>query len=168
VVRVVPDPPRLHWGWVFGLSVITLGFFGQVWMIVQSVWVRKVFGRSKALPWTIAYALTLPVTFLLAIGIGVFGVLSHRDPAEIQSLSGILIIFMRIAIFVLYLVSVYTLRGELESSPIEIPLGGVMTFFFGPIYFQYHLFDYQVPDEVHMFRGPLRTELPQMAEPPRS
>ena len=36
------------------------------------------------------------------------------------------------------------LKGALESSPIRIPLQGLATFFFGPIYFQYHLQDYSV------------------------
>jgi hypothetical protein len=88
-----------------------------------------------------------------------------------QDIAGVLdtvTLIMRILLFVLWVVVAYTLKGELESSPIKIPLSGIMTFFFGSVYFQYHLFDYQVPDEVHLFRGPLRTELPQVAEPPQS
>ena len=72
MVRAVPNPPRLHWGWVCLLSFITLGLFGMAWLIVQSCWLRKV-------------------------------------------------------------------RG--------------------PIYFQYHLFDLEVTEAMHLFRGPLRTEL---------
>lgn len=160
VVRAVPDPPRLHWGWLLVLSFITFGYFGMIWLIVQCVWVRKVHGRSKTLPWAIAYASILPALFLSAILIGILVRLLHlQDTAALLSL---MTLVARILLAVLWIVTVFSLRGELSSEPIDIPLGGVMTFFFGPIYFQYHLFDYQVTDEVHQFRGPLRTEL---AEP---
>jgi len=43
----------------------------------------------------------------------------------------------------LWVATVFTLRSELSQAPIDIPLGGVMTFFFGPIYFQYFLHDYE-------------------------
>ena len=36
VVRAVPDPPRLHWGWVLVLSLVTFGVFGTAWLIVAS------------------------------------------------------------------------------------------------------------------------------------
>jgi hypothetical protein len=168
VVRAVPDPPRLHWGVVFALSVITLGYFSSIWFIVQSMWVRKVYGRSKALPWAIVNACILPVFFVFAFGAGIIGVLAHQDVDAIQSVIAIVTTFVRVLIFVAFIVTAYTLRGELEATPIRIPLGGVMTFFFGAIYFQYHLFDYQVSDEVHQFRGPLRTELapgPETSQP---
>ena len=163
VVRAVPDPPRLHWGWVLVLSYATLGVFGQIWMIVQCAWVRKVYGKSKTLPWAIANACVLPLFFLGALGLGFFGTLMH-----VQNVMGILSVattLVRILLLVLWIVTIFSLRGELSAYPLDIPLGGGMTFFFGPIYFQYHLFDYQVSDAVHLFRGPLRPELPP--PPPR-
>jgi len=48
-----------------------------------------------------------------------------------------------LGIVVLWIATVFTLRAELSESPIDIPLGGVMTFLFGPIYFQYFLHDYE-------------------------
>jgi hypothetical protein len=157
VVRAVPDPPRLHWGWLLLLSVITLGFFGSVWMIVQANWVRKVRGHSKALPWTIVNASLLPAAFIAGFTIGIVVVMMHSQ--NLQSITASLNLFVRIAAFALWLVCVFTLSGELEAEPIDIPMSGGIVFFFGPIYFQYHLYDYEVPDEVHQFRGPLRTEL---------
>jgi preprotein translocase subunit SecY len=157
VVRAVPDPPRLHWAWVFVLSVITFGLFAMVWLIVQANWVRKVYGHSKSLPWAIAYACILPALFLFAILMGVMGTLLHLQNAQAIVASAILL--ARIALLVLWIVTVFKLRDELSSEPIDIPLGGIMTFLFGPLYFQYHLSDYVVPDAVHQFRGPLRTDL---------
>jgi fatty acid desaturase len=157
VVRAVPNPPRLHWALLLVLSAVTLGIFGQAWMIVQSVWVSKVYGRSKALPWAITYTAVLPAFFLLMIALGVCGALMHL--ANVQQIAAIMLLFVRIILFILYVTTCFTLRGELSDYPISIPLSGFMTFFFGPIYFQYHLYDYEVSDEVHQFRGPLRTEL---------
>jgi preprotein translocase subunit SecY len=161
VVRAVPDPPRLHWGIVLALSIISFGIFGMAWMIVQANWVRKVRGRSKALPWAIAYAAALPALFLFAIFMGVLGAMFHL--ANVQAFVASAALLTRIAIFVLWIVSIYTLGNELNADPINIPLSGILIFFFGPVYFQFHLFDYHVSDEVHNFRGPLRTDL----EPPQ-
>jgi preprotein translocase subunit SecY len=160
VVRAVPDPPRLHWGVVLVLSFITFGVFGSVWLIVQANWVRKVRGHSRTLPWAIAYASALPALFLFAIFMGALGALLHLE--NVQAVIASAVLLVRIAIFVLWIVTIYTLGNELNADPINIPLSGILIFFFGPVYFQYHLYDYEVSDAVHQFRGPLRTDL----EPP--
>jgi preprotein translocase subunit SecY len=157
VVRAAPDPPRLHWGWVLVLSTITFGVFGSVWMIVQANWVRRVRGRSRALPWAIVYASVLPVLFLFAIVIGVLGSLLHLQ--NVQEIVAMAVNWARIAMLLLYILSAYLLGNELNEDPIDIPLSNIMIFFFGPVYFQYHLHDYEVTDAVHQFRGPLRTDL---------
>jgi preprotein translocase subunit SecY len=157
VVRAVPDPPRLHWALLLVLSVITLGVFGTVWMIVQANWVRKVRGRSRTLPWAIANASALPALFLFAIVMGVLGAVLHVQ--NVQATVQLAVQWVRITMYALWFITIYTLHNELSEQPISIPLSGVATFFFGPIYFQYHLYDYQVSDEVHQFRGPLRTDL---------
>jgi hypothetical protein len=157
VVRAVPDPPRLHWGWVLLLSIITFNLFGMAWLIVQANWVRKVYGRSKALPWAIAYASILPAFFLFVVLMSLLGAFLHV--ANVQAVVAVGLLLTRLAFAVLWIVTIFTLRGELSAEPIDIPLGGIMTFFFGPLYFQYHLSDYEVSDEVHQFHGPLRTDL---------
>ncbi|HEY9137017.1 MAG TPA: hypothetical protein VIM67_02015, partial [Terriglobus sp.] len=35
----------------------------------------------------------------------------------------------------------FVLRAELRSDPVDLSLNGVLTFFFGPVYFQYFLED---------------------------
>jgi preprotein translocase subunit SecY len=157
VVRAVPDPPRLHWGLLLVLSVITLGVFGTVWMIVQANWVRKVRGRSRTLPWAIANASVIPALFLFALVMGGLGAVLHLQ--NVQAAIEIATQWVRIVMYALWILTLYMLHNELSAQPIGIPLSGVATFFFGPIYFQYHLYDYQVSDEVHQFRGPLRTDL---------
>jgi preprotein translocase subunit SecY len=157
VVRAAPDPPRLHWGLVLLLSIVTLGFFGSAWLIVQANWVRKVRGHSRTLPWAIAYASILPAVFVFAIVMAVLGVLLHLQ--NIQALTELVVEWARIAMGALWMITIYMLHNELSAQPIGIPLSGLITFFFGPVYFQYHLYDYQVSDQVHQFRGPLRTDL---------
>jgi len=43
--------------------------------------------------------------------------------------------------WVLWIVSVYVLRRELEGEPIGLSLGWFMPFFVGPVYFQYRIAD---------------------------
>ena len=157
VVRAVPDPPRLHWGWVLVLSLVTFGIFGMVWLIVQANWVRKVRGRSRTLPWAIAYASILPALFLFAILMGVLGAMLHLQ--DVQATIASVAQLARIAMFLFWILTVYMLGNELNAEPIGIPLNNVLIFFLGPVYFQYHLSDYVMSDAVHQFRGPLRTDL---------
>lgn len=145
--RAFPAPPRLHWGWVLVLSIVTFGIFGVLWMVVVGWWVRKVTHCAAAFWWPLAYTLVLPVAVLL----GVAGVVAARmgaDPIAVQTYTAAASDVMRLASVVLYFVAAFGLRQELEAAPIDIPLSGVMTFFFAPYYFQYHLFDYDVEGKV--------------------
>ncbi len=141
---VMVPPPRLHWGWVLALNVVTRGLFSLVWMLVQANWTRKVRGRGRAFWFAIAGVCFLPVGFVAFLALGFTVALLHRElPNElIGVMTGVLVL----GYLGVYFGTVYTLRFELESSPIEIPLGAVMTFFFGTIYFQYHLRDYNRED----------------------
>jgi hypothetical protein len=132
---------------VFGLSIVTLGIFGMIWMVVQANWVKKVTRNSRPFWWCLAYLVSLPMLYLLAITVGATGVLAHRLDI-VHDFTGIVIPLYRIGMLVLYIVAAYTLKGALEAEPIDIPLGGIMTFLFAPIYFQYHLFDYSVEGKV--------------------
>lgn len=104
--------------------------------MVQGGWVARVRGKSKGRTFAISWLVFLCFMFFAGIGIGILQMAGQRSMAS--ALNGIL----QIISFVLYLATVFTIKKELEESPIAIPLGGVMTFFFGPMYFQYHLQDY--------------------------
>ncbi len=108
----------------------------MAWLIVQSNWVRKVNGTSKAFWWSIVNACSIPAFVVLLAIEG----LVKADPTAIAVISG----FSLLGIIVLNLGTLFTLRSELESQPIGIPLSGVATFFLGATYFQYHLHDYDV------------------------
>jgi len=45
----VLPPPGLHWIVVLILSVVTLGIFADIWLLVQAWWARKIDPSSKAL-----------------------------------------------------------------------------------------------------------------------
>jgi hypothetical protein len=135
----MPQPPRLHWGLVLALSLVTLGLFGVVWLFVQAIWVKRVTGRNKAFGWTLAYLLYLPAMLFLGI---VGGLVAVATSTPVESITEPLQLFARLAGIILYLFAAFTLKGELEADPVGVPLGGVMTFLFAPVYFQYFLYDY--------------------------
>lgn len=155
VVRATPRPPRLHWGWVLALQLITRGFFELAWLIVQANWVRRVRGKSRAFPFAIALASLLPVMILYIVFMAVVMRLLGDEYATGAS---IMVGLWVVAFIVLRLVTVFTLRAELQEEPINIPLGGVLTLFLGTIYFQYHLRDWDgslEPDGTLGLTGPL-------------
>jgi hypothetical protein len=133
----MPSPPRLHWGWILALDLLTRGFFGVIWLIVQANWVRSVRGSSVAFGFSLAHICGYPFLFAIGIAAGLMGASSDSNVV------GLLTIVGGITMAILWLATVFTLRSELSAEPIDIPLGGIMTFFFGPLYFQYFLRDYK-------------------------
>ena len=51
--------------------------------------------------------------------------------------------FLWLSAIIFRIANLYVLRYELEGKPVSLTLSAIMTFFFGPIYFQYHLRDFQ-------------------------
>jgi hypothetical protein len=132
---------------VFVLSLVTVGLFGSVWMVVVGWWIKRATGGAGAFWWSLAYMLLVPCAFVL----GVVGVLAARmgaDPTGLYVFTATASDVIRLAGIVLYVVAAFGIRQMLEGAPIDIPLNGVMTFFFAPIYFQYHLYDYSVEGRV--------------------
>lgn len=136
-------PPRLHWGWVLALTFATGFLFYGVWIIVQGNWSRRVRGKSIAFPLSIVLC-AAQLGFLIAARpesqyyrwIMIFGFMITENANALVAVFWLVAIFLRIA-------NLFILRSELMNEPISISLSGVMTFLFGPIYFQYHLRDYQ-------------------------
>jgi hypothetical protein len=124
-----PMPPKLHWGVVLALTVVTFGIIGIIWLFVQAVWVRKVEPKSNALYFLIGYVVA-------AFAAGAF---------EGAGFTPIFTPIFQIGGFVLFLIAVFGMRRSIEAFNDSIGpgggLSGVMTFFFNVIYFQYHLND---------------------------
>jgi hypothetical protein len=145
-----PDPPNLHWALVLLIGMFTCGLFSAVWALVQAAWMRKVNPRSNALFLYIAYIVvsfggTFARMYLMAIsgfhqqylGIGV--------PVGLISL-------------VLVELAFFDMRRSMEEhfngpEPIGLSLSGVMTFFFGMLYFQYHFSRINEMKRMARYRG---------------
>jgi hypothetical protein len=129
-----PDPPNLHWALVLLFVVISCGLFISVWDLVQAAWMKKVTPQSKAI-YYYAIAMGLLMTlFTLSFLAGLNH--THNPLASLVQLANLVMI----------LIGRYSLKSSLEehynsAEPMGLLLSGVMTFFFGCIYFQYHLND---------------------------
>jgi hypothetical protein len=134
VVPEYPDPPNLHWALVLLFGVISCGLFITVWDIVQAVWMRQVAPQSKALYFYLVYVANLVLV----------GVLSFM--AAHQHVPNPLVGILNLVGIVISVIGRFSLKGSLEEhfnsqEPMGLLLSGVMTFFFGAIYFQYHFND---------------------------
>lgn len=129
-----PDPPNLHWALVLLFGIISCGLFIAAWDIVQAVWMRQVAPQSKALYYYLAYVANLVIIAFLSFAAAIHHV---KNPlAGLLNLAGIIVL----------LIGRFSLRSSLEkhfneAEPMGLMLSGVMTFFFGAIYFQYHFND---------------------------
>jgi hypothetical protein len=142
VYRVLPGPPRLHWARVLILSVLTKGLFGAVWMLVQANWSRSVHGKSRAFVFSIVYLALMPALIFFGFFAGLIVAYLHVNAEVVQQAAAGAMLAILIVMLAAYYLAVFSLKGELQDEPIGIPLGAVMTFFFGSTYFQYHLRDY--------------------------
>jgi hypothetical protein len=129
-----PDPPNLHWGLVLLFGIISCGLFTTAWDIVQAVWMRQVAPQSKAIFYYIVYAANLVLIALLSAAASSQHVPNHA--VQILNLAGIVVL----------IVGRFSLKNSLEqhyntAEPMGLLLSGVMTFFFGAVYFQYHFND---------------------------
>jgi len=137
-VAIYPDPPNLHWALVLLIGIFTCGLFCTIWDFVQSAWMRKVNPRSNAL---FLYIAEFVVSFLGGAGRGVlvFSSAMHHTPHSFLGLGGVIFL---VGITLLELAR-FDMRRSMEEhfngpEPIGLSLSGVMTFFFGIYYFQYH------------------------------
>jgi hypothetical protein len=127
-----PDPPNLHWALVLLFSVLSCGMFGAVWSLVEASWMKKVEPLSKAMGYYIAAIGLLVVLFFS----GFFMAMAGHPRSPITSL-------IQLVYAVVAIIARFSLRSSIEehfntAEPMGVTLNGVMTFFFGEIYFQYH------------------------------
>jgi hypothetical protein len=135
VASIYPDPPNLHWGLVLLFGTITCGLFSVVWDIVQAAWLRRVEPQSKSLYLYCGAAGALVLLFTSSF-------LSAIDHTPADAFTSIL----KLVYYVILLVARFNFRSSMEDhfngpEPMGLNLSGVMTFFFGDIYFQYHIND---------------------------
>jgi len=128
------NPPNLHWGLVLLFAVISCGFFIVAWEIVQAVWMKKIEPTSKAI-YCFGIAGAMQLTILL---LGIITASNHtQDP---------MVPIFRLIYAMMALAGRFSFKSSMEdhfnrSEPMGLSLSGVMTFFFGGIYFQYYIND---------------------------
>ena len=132
---IYPDPPNLHWALVLVIGIFTCGLFFIVWEFVQAVWMRKVNPRSNALFYYIGATILGFGGSVARIGLMVATSFHQTYP--------FIGIGVSLIAFVLAEFAFFDMRRSMEEhfngpEPIGLSLSGVMTFFFGYLYFQYH------------------------------
>ena len=141
-----PDPPNLHWGLVLLIGWLTSGLFIIIWEFVQCSWLKKVQPEATAMKKFItAYALLFGA-LILGIIAGVVSAATGQsgNTPVVGILLGLLAVLGYFAGIVMIFVARFSERASIEQhfngpEPIGLRLSGVMTFFFGGLYFQYHL-----------------------------
>lgn len=135
----VNDPPNLSWGLVLLISLFTCTLFMYVWNIVLAAWMKRVYPRSTALFFYIGVAVLLVAQIMsgATVHVQTGNLWSYYYTHPLRNLIGIVL-------WVTKLIARFTLRSNLEEyynsvEPIGLQLSPVMTFFFGGLYFQYHL-----------------------------
>lgn len=136
----VEAPPNLNWGLLVLFGLLTCGFFTVIYEFIQAFWLRRINPASRV----VFFYLVAAVFYLLNISSSVATVSAQmhgqmRPPSSFSYVGGL----ASIAYLVIVLVARFTMRSELEQhyntvEPIGLTLSGIMTFFFGSFYFQYH------------------------------
>ena len=132
------NPPNLHWALELLLGLFTCGLFVVVWNLVLAAWAKRIEPISQAL----MYYIIATVLIVLNFGgsFGTFIAIAHHQHPHQNVVGGLI----GIAAWVVRLIARFVLRETLLAhyngpEPIGLRLSGVMTFFFGGLYFQYKL-----------------------------
>lgn len=137
-------PPNLNWGLVLLFAFLTCTLFMYVWNILLAAWANRVVPGSKVLALYIAAAvLTMLQIFSGARMNVMLGMGAGHNAYRMPHYSA-MYAFIALACWVTRLIARFTMRSTLlrhfnTVDPVGLRLSGVMTFFFGGLYFQYHL-----------------------------
>jgi hypothetical protein len=137
-----PDPPNLHWVLVLVIGMVTCGLFMVVWELLQVMWLKKVQPNSKAPLYYFIFLGLWVLNLVLSFGRVGLMVAHQMDNSAMVAMAGVggLISLGTIAMMIVYR---FVMKSSLEQhftavDPIGLTLSGIMTFFFGGLYFQYH------------------------------
>jgi hypothetical protein len=145
-VGAYEDAPNLSWGLVLLFAFFTCSVFMFVWNLVLASWMKRVQPNSTAIFYyaTATVLLVLQIVFTPHVlihtgepGYNYGWVWAYYGAHPLRNLIGL-------GVWVVRIIARYSMRASLEEhfngpEPVGLSLSGVMTFFFGGIYFQYHL-----------------------------
>ncbi len=135
---VYESPPDLNWGLVLLFSILTCTLFMWVWNLILAFWANRIAPASRIL----VYYIAATVMLLIQASSGAHANVTHGNyynHLAHSSLYGTI----SLVCWVVRLIARFNMRSLLEQhynsvEPVGLRLSGVMTFFFGGIYFQYH------------------------------
>jgi hypothetical protein len=145
-VAAYPDAPNLSWGVVLLIGFFTCTLFMFAWNLVLASWMKRVQPNSTAIFY---YAFATVLLFLQLIftphvlmhtvqpGYNYGWMWAYYGAHPLRNLIGL-------GVWIVRIVARFNMRASLEEhfngpEPVGLSLSGVMTFFFGGLYFQYHL-----------------------------
>ena len=126
-------PPNLHWFLLLLLCITWV--FPFIWALVQAKYAKKIDQASGAM---VAYVLWF-LCSAAGIAADVMVVLGKIPAADAS-----LITLISVGSFIAYVFGSFNIRKSMMSyyntvEPIQLNLSGVLTFFFGIFYLQYHM-----------------------------
>jgi hypothetical protein len=124
-------PPNLHWAILLILSITWIFVF--IWGFVQAGYARKIDPGSSAI-----------MAFVLWMGLSAADLVLNIQVVMAGGQASQLGAILGLGGVVCYYWGVFGIRKSMETyynsvEPIQLQLSGVMTFFFGIIYLQYHM-----------------------------
>ncbi len=143
-IEMYPDSPNLNWGLVILFTVFTCGLFMFIWNLILSAWMKRVQPNSKAILYYVAGGILVFCQMIVGthnqnhmFHPGVHWWVTYYTGHPLRNILGL-------AGWIVRIVARFTMRSDLEEhfngpEPVGLSLSGVMTFFFGGVYFQYHL-----------------------------
>jgi hypothetical protein len=173
---VYPPPPNVHWGVLFIAQIVIAIFLCflvpkaywslvsnlslDAWAIYLCLWIRRLEPGTMSIYWCAAY-----VALQISFNIPGAPVPANTGITLFAAALGLICIAMWIA-------TIFLIRAELhyhynQREPVGLYLGGVMTFFFSFLYFQYHLYKIaqlreQYGDRPFYYQGGVPLNLPEM------
>jgi hypothetical protein len=132
-----PMPPNKHWAVVLILSCVTCGLGGIVWTFIEAFFVKKIDPSSKSV-------MMLAIAFLaMVVQVIIYLAAASSGSMETMSSASPIIFLLNLVFIVVQLTAIFSMRNSLvryynSVENIGLKLSGVMTLFFGVLYFQYH------------------------------
>lgn len=135
-----PDAPNLHWGLVLLFGLLTGTLFMFVWNLVIAAWLKRVQPNATSLFYYIGFGVLTLIQLGVTLPYTLHAVLSPGVHMAYNPVGGI----VGLIAWVVKLIARFSQRASLEehfntAEPVGLRLSAAMTFFFGGLYFQYHL-----------------------------
>lgn len=135
-----PDAPNLHWGLVLLFGFLTGTLFMYVWNLIVAAWLKRVQPNATSLFYYIGFAVLTVIQIAVSVPYTLHQVMSPGVHMAYNPVGGLL----GLIAWIVKLIARFSQRASLEehfntAEPVGLRLSPVMTFFFGGVYFQYHL-----------------------------